>query len=203
MRRRNLVGDYTFRVATSLLGSELVPAFVRNRALRALGFQLSRDTCFWAQCSLRTNRIRTTGCVFINIGFYHDGYEMLEIGHNVRIGPHVRIITAGHEIGPANQRAPKAVKGAPVRIGNGCWIGAGVTILPGVTVGAGCVIGARSVLTRSTEPNGLYLGMPARRVRELGTFCADLNEDGMAGLESYGVAWRPRMLQPEPQDVGA
>jgi maltose O-acetyltransferase len=106
------VGNYPFRVATSLLSTDVIPAFLRTKALRALGFQLSRDTCIWAQCALRSNRIRTVGCVFINIGFYHDGYELLDIGRNVRIGPHVRIITASHEIGPANQRAPKAVKGA-------------------------------------------------------------------------------------------
>jgi maltose O-acetyltransferase len=191
------VGDYPFRVMSSLLSSELVPAFLRTRALQAMGFQISKTTCIWARCSLRSNKIRTTGRVFINIAFYHDGYELLEIGRNVRIGPHVSVITASHEIGPANQRAPMEVTGGPVRIGDGCWIGAGVTILPGVTIGPGCVIGARSLVTKSTEANGLYVGMPARRVRDLGTLRADLNEDDFGETESYGVAWQPRSLRAE------
>ncbi len=196
------MGDYPFRVMSSLLGSELVPAFVRTKALRALGFQLSKDTCVWAQCSFRSNKVRTASRVFINIGLYHDGYAMLDIGHNVRIGPHVRIITASHEIGPANQRAPMEVTGGPVRIEDGCWIGAGVTILPGVTIAAGCVIGARSVVTRSTKANGLYVGMPARRVRDLGTFRADLDEPGLPAFESYGVPWRPPNRHRQPDKVG-
>jgi maltose O-acetyltransferase len=92
---------------------------------------------------------------------------MLEIGDNVRIGPFVRIITATHEIGPACQRGTKAVVGKPVSIRDGCWIGAGVTVMPGVTIDRGCVIGANSVVHRNTEINGLYVGNPARRIREL------------------------------------
>ena len=32
---------------------------------------------------------------------------------------------------------------------------------------SGGVIGAGAVVTKSTEPNGLYLGVPAKRVRDL------------------------------------
>ena len=46
------------------------------------------------------------------------------------------------------------------------WIGANVTILKGVTVAEGCVIGAGTVLTKSTHPYGIYVGVPGRRVSE-------------------------------------
>ncbi|MBR1536811.1 MAG: hypothetical protein IJ630_07725 [Treponema sp.] len=46
------------------------------------------------------------------------------------------------------------------------WIGANVTILDGVTVASGCVLAAGSVVTKSTEPNGVYAGVPARRIKE-------------------------------------
>jgi maltose O-acetyltransferase len=197
------VGNYPFRVISSLLSSELVPAFVRTKALRAIGFQISKTTCIWARCSLRSNKIRTTGQVFINIAFYHDGYETLEIGRNVRIGPHVSVITASHEIGPASQRAPMEVTGAPVRIGDGCWIGAGVTILPGVTIADGCVVGAQSLVAKSTEPNGLYVGTPARRVRDLDTLRAGLDEEGIAAPESPHAMWRSVRLRPVREDVYA
>lgn len=38
--------------------------------------------------------------------------------------------------------------------------------LKGVTVAEGCVIGAGTVLTKSTHPYGIYVGVPGRRVSE-------------------------------------
>jgi maltose O-acetyltransferase len=52
-------------------------------------------------------------------------------------------------------------------IEDGCWIGAGATILPGVTVRAGCIVASGAIVTKDCEPNGLYAGNPARRIREL------------------------------------
>ena len=46
------------------------------------------------------------------------------------------------------------------------WIGANATILKGVVVAEGCVIGAGTVLTKSTEPYGIYAGVPRRRIAE-------------------------------------
>lgn len=38
--------------------------------------------------------------------------------------------------------------GAPITIGEDCWIGGNVTILPGVTIGKGSTVGAGSVVTK-------------------------------------------------------
>jgi maltose O-acetyltransferase len=40
-------------------------------------------------------------------------------------------------------------------------------VLPGVTVGDGCVIAAGAVVNADCQPDGLYAGVPARRVRDL------------------------------------
>jgi maltose O-acetyltransferase len=40
-------------------------------------------------------------------------------------------------------------------------------VLPGVTIGAGCAVAAGAVVTADCEPDGLYAGVPARRVRDL------------------------------------
>jgi maltose O-acetyltransferase len=56
---------------------------------------------------------------------------------------------------------------SPVRIGSGCWLGAGVIIVPGVEVGAGCVIAAGAVVASDLPANGLYGGVPARRIDDL------------------------------------
>ncbi|WP_417806940.1 acyltransferase [Thioclava sp.] len=49
------------------------------------------------------------------------------------------------------------------------WIGANCTILDDVRLAKGCVIGAGSVVSKSTEPFGIYGGVPARLIRLRGT----------------------------------
>ena len=45
-------------------------------------------------------------------------------------------------------------------------IGTSSVILPGVTVGEGCSVGALSLCTKDLEPWGIYVGSPARRIKE-------------------------------------
>ncbi|WP_424977190.1 acyltransferase [Labedella endophytica] len=69
-------------------------------------------------------------------------------------------------MGGPERRASKSLSLA-VTIATGVWIGSGATVLPGLSVGQGCMIAAGSVVTRDCEDNGLYAGVPARRIREL------------------------------------
>lgn len=45
-------------------------------------------------------------------------------------------------------------------------VGAGSIILPGVTIKEGCSIGAMTLVHKSTESWGIYVGSPARRIKE-------------------------------------
>ncbi len=161
------MGDFAHRAVDAILNSALVPVTLRTQLMRAIGYNLQTDTAIWSGARLMSKRITTGRAVFINVGFFYDGHQPLTIGDRVRFGQYVRVITATHEIGPSEQRCEMDCQGGPVEIKDGCWIGAGVIILPGVTIERGCVIGAGSVVTRSTEPDGLYLGTPARLVRRL------------------------------------
>lgn len=60
----------------------------------------------------------------------------------------------------------KAYSGDVV-VEDGCWLGGNVTVLPGVTIKKGCIVGAGAVVTKDTEPDGLYAGIPAKRIKEL------------------------------------
>jgi maltose O-acetyltransferase len=103
---------------------------------------------------------------FINHGLYVDRGP-LTIGANVSIGPRVSFLTRNHEVSDSAKRAGKHVDQS-IEVGAGCWIGANVTVLGGVSIASGCVVAAGAVVTRSTEPNGLYAGVPCRLVRHLG-----------------------------------
>lgn len=52
-----------------------------------------------------------------------------------------------------------------VNINHGAWIGSNSIILPGVDIGEFSVVGAGSVVTKKTEPYGVYAGNPARLIK--------------------------------------
>ncbi|MDI3428904.1 MULTISPECIES: acyltransferase [Aeromonas] len=53
-----------------------------------------------------------------------------------------------------------------VYIGKHVIVGTKSIVLPGVTVAEGCSIGAMTMLTKSTQPWGIYFGIPAKRIKE-------------------------------------
>lgn len=55
---------------------------------------------------------------------------------------------------------------AAVHIGRHVIIGTGSIVFPGVTLGEGCSVGAMSLINKSTNPWGIYIGNPARRIKE-------------------------------------
>jgi maltose O-acetyltransferase len=93
----------------------------------------------------------------------------IELHDGVRLGPYVRILTGTHKYQNSIYRrnVTDELVRLPVTIERGCWIGMGAMILPEVTVREGCIIGAGAVVTHDTEPNGMYLGNPATRIKDL------------------------------------
>lgn len=39
--------------------------------------------------------------------------------------------------------------------------------MPGITINEGCIIGAGSIVTKNCEVNGVYVGQPAIRIKDL------------------------------------
>ena len=55
------------------------------------------------------------------------------------------------------------------RIGDNCLIGMGATLLDNAVVPSGCIIAANALVLSNAqlEPDSLYAGIPARRIREV------------------------------------
>ncbi len=68
--------------------------------------------------------------------------------------------------GPQVPPSFRGVTNAPVVLERYSLVGTGCTVLPGVTIGEGCSFGAMTLISRSTEPWGVYAGVPARRLRD-------------------------------------
>jgi acetyltransferase-like isoleucine patch superfamily enzyme len=74
---------------------------------------------------------------------------------------------SGHSL--ANSLIPKKFKNEILRsisVGRHVIIGAGSVILPGVEIAEGCSIGALTLLNKNTEPWGIYVGIPATRLKD-------------------------------------
>jgi maltose O-acetyltransferase len=102
----------------------------------------------------------------INDHCYFDSRERITLGERVGLSPYVMLLTSGHHLGSPVQRFGQFVR-SPITIEDGAWLGARVIVLGGVTIGAGAVVAAGAVVTKDLEPNGLYAGIPAKRVKDL------------------------------------
>ncbi|WP_164084917.1 acetyltransferase [Pseudazoarcus pumilus] len=86
-----------------------------------------------------------------------------EIGENVHIRSGV-VLSHHVRVGDDCFIGARAVAGGRVRIGSRCVIGLGAVLRNGVHVADGCFIGAGAVVVADTEPDGVYVGCPARRI---------------------------------------
>lgn len=97
------------------------------------------------------------------------GHGGLLIGSGVRIATHCIIIPANHIFTDPNEFIfRQGVEARGIVIEDDVWLGAGVIVLDGVRIARGCVIGAGAVVTKSTEPGGIYVGVPARKIGQRG-----------------------------------
>lgn len=94
------------------------------------------------------------------------GIDDITIGDETRIASHCMIVSGDHEYGAVDVPIRKqGMRLLPVRIGRDVWIGSGVRILGGAVIGDGCVVGAGSVVKGTLEPYGVYVGVPARKIK--------------------------------------
>jgi acetyltransferase-like isoleucine patch superfamily enzyme len=133
------------------------------------------------------DRVEIAAPCSLVVGFGLPTPARLEIGNDVRIGPHNVICTAvGLRIGnhcrtgpyvciydtdvhvrDAQLRRPDygdfaAVESAPIVIEDDVWLGVGATVLKGVTIGTGAIIGAGAVVTDDIPARSIAVGNPAR-----------------------------------------
>lgn len=91
----------------------------------------------------------------------------INIGSNVDIAPLVYIGTGTHDINPAGPHVAGRGLSSDIEIGDGSWIGVSARILPGVKIGAMCVVGAASLVNKNLDPRGVYVGIPAKLIRNV------------------------------------
>lgn len=106
----------------------------------------------------------------------------LSLGENALIGPGARLYNQGHiTIGARTVVSQRAhicasthdvndpefqLQLRPVTIGEQCWVAAEAFVGPGVTMGDRSVLAARGALFSAAEPDTIYTGNPAVRLKQ-------------------------------------
>ncbi len=67
--------------------------------------------------------------------------------------------------GPNIPAKYKNLTDAPILVGKHSLFGSGCKVQCGVTIGEGCSFGTGAIVTKSTEPWGIYVGIPAKYLK--------------------------------------
>ena len=94
------------------------------------------------------------------------GWGGLKFGAYCNIASHSVFATVGHHDEITDR--PMALTGekcGPITLEEDVWVAANCTIIANTQIAKGCVIAANAVVTKDTEPMGIYAGVPAKRIR--------------------------------------
>ncbi len=136
--------------------------------------QLADAVSLYAQTRLVVGDVTADPCVgirigartIVNVGAYLSGEGGLEIGEDVLIGPHAKLLSAGHAIDEGDVViARNRITRARIVVEDGAWIGAGAMVLEGVRIGRGAVVAAGALVRQDVPAGMVAAGMPATLVR--------------------------------------
>ena len=144
--------DYTPEIAES--------AFVDDSAVVTGNVVIGADSSVWPMCSIRgdIHSIRIGERTNIQDG------SILHVTHDSEFAPGGNALSIGNDVTVGHNAVVHACT-----IEDLCLIGMGSVILDGAIVRKGAMVGAGSLVSPGKEIEGgyLWLGSPAKRVREL------------------------------------
>lgn len=143
---------------------------IRRPHLVAIGNHVAIDTGFYLTTQAELGDYIHIGPYVNIIGGEHG---LLKMGHFTNIALGSKIICVSDDFtgqslitAPGIPKEFTKLRSAPIIFENFANVGANCVIMPGVTLAEGSVIGAGSVVTRSTKPWTIYVGSPARPVKD-------------------------------------
>ncbi len=146
----------------------LSPPFLRTLFFKLLLKKMGKGVFIDTKVYFRyPNRVSVGNDVSVNRGCsfypsYHFKEAEIVLGNNIRLGPNVSFLAAGHD----HTRLDLPDIAARIEVKDHVWIGANATILQGVTIGEGAIIAAGSVVNKDVPAYQIYGGVPAKFIKE-------------------------------------
>lgn len=139
----------------------------KRKLLNFIGIKVGKNSKIVAPINIgKAAKLEIGQNCWINKNFSVEGNGQVIIHNNIDIAPDVSILTGSHKIGSSMRRAGAGLTWS-CTIESGTWIGARTTILNNTNIGKGVVIGACSLVNKDCTNNGLYIGSPAKKQKEL------------------------------------
>ncbi len=90
-----------------------------------------------------------------------DNIDSVIIGNNVCVSQGALLLTGNHDY----KDSAMPYRNSPIIIKDGAWIGAETIVCAGVTIHEDAILTVGSMTSKDLESNGVYQGIPARRIR--------------------------------------
>ena len=150
---------------------------IRKILYKILGVKIGKNSQILMKTIIQSPKNISIGDnSIINEHCYLDGRGGLYIGNNVSISFYSTIITGSH----LSNSSEFVYMSEPVIIEDNVWLGAHAIVLNGSKILRGTIIGAGSVYKGITEQYSIYLGNPAKKVKD-----RELERDYRINYKSY------------------
>lgn len=100
--------------------------------------------------------------VWLGENCWIDNLDYITIGNNVCISQGALLITGNHDY----TKTDFPYRNAPIVIEDGAWIGAKAVVAPGVNIRSHSILTLGTIMTKDTEPYGIYQGNPGVKIKE-------------------------------------
>jgi putative colanic acid biosynthesis acetyltransferase WcaF len=139
------------------------PSGIKARLLRAFGARVGRGVVIKPRVNVKYPWHLSVGDhSWIGEGVWLDSLAAVRIGANACLSQGVMIETGNHDW--SRPTFDLIVKDVVVE--DGAWAAVRSLLLPGSRLATHAILGAGSVLSGDTEPFGVYVGTPAKKVKE-------------------------------------
>lgn len=176
---RRALGDFTDLFLNSIVAH--IPSWsIRKFLYKTVGqMSIGSGSRILMGCYVQGSKGISIGKhTYINRGCHIDGRGGVNIGNNCNISNYSVILSATHDMESSSFR----YRTGNVCIEDYCWLGTRAVVLDRSHLAQAVVVSAGSVLKGETEPDSVYMGIPAKKVKE-----RHLNGP-------YDVVWKPYFI---------
>ena len=140
---------------------------VRYALLKSIANSVGENVSIHQGCYiLNAEKLSIGNNVSIHPMCYLEALGGITIGNDVSIAHGTTILSTSHNFSRTDiPMKDQGITAKKTIIKDNVWLGAKVTVLAGLTIESGCVIGAGAVLTRDTEKDTVYVGVPANKIK--------------------------------------